>query len=208
MSLRWVGYATTSDQQPTIGLPGGATVINPTPPATKSTYTKAYRATGTYSYYGGASTWGQPRNHNGDLYQGWYSGASSTGAGSQTSFALFNGTQIASDTSGATINYCHLIMQNQHTWYDSGANLMVGWSNNTSWGGAFPSGATLHPNYSQPHFNEGATQTVSISATLGRAFQSSGATALMFGDNSTENLDYYGYWTGGTSPQLVINYTK
>jgi hypothetical protein len=208
MSLRWLGYNTFNDQFPTVNSPSNTGVVNSSPPATTSNYTKTYTATGTYSYYGGASTWSQPRNHNGLLYQGFYSGASTTGAGSQTSFILFNHTQIASDLSGATINWIYLKMQNQHFWYDNGGYLMAGWTSNTSWGGAFPSGNTLHPDYSRVWYNYGETANAQLSNSIATAFKSSSATAIMVGNNSTENLDYYGYFTGGTFPILYINYTK
>lgn len=204
-SMRWVGFGNAADQFPTCGAPSGSSV---TPqPTKKSTYTKTYTATDTYSYYGSGSSWSQPRNHNGTMYQGWYSGASSGGAGSQTSYALFNHSQIASDLSGATVNWVHLQMKNQHFWYYSGGSLMTGWTTNSSWGGSAPTGG-MHYDVKETHFGYGQYSVIDIPVSIGNAFKSSGATALTFGNNSTTNLLYYSYWNGGSYPQLIINYTK
>lgn len=205
MSIRWLGYNNTSDQTPTCGLPGGSSVVvTPATPST-STYTKTYNATGTYSYYGSGSSFTQPKNTNSVLYQGEYSGGGA--AGSDVGYALFNHSQIASDTSGATITAVKLKMQNQHSWYDSGASLIIGWTSNGTWSSSAPTSG-MHYDVDEVFFSQGQTLTFSIPVSIGKAFQSSGATALAFGNNSTTNLKYYGYWTGNTYPQLSITYTK
>lgn len=203
LSLRWLGWGTMADNYPIADWPGGGNAI-PTPTAT-NTYTKTFSATGSYSYHG--STDGATlRATNGDIWQGKATG---TTTGSQFGFATFNYTAIADALSGATINSVKLKMTNLHTWYSTGAYLMVGYTTYSgAYGSTFTPGSGTHFNQLIIPFKEGETLTVDITGyDIGTAFQSGGATALAFGNDSTTLLDYYGYWSGDTNPELIFNYT-
>lgn len=186
----------------------------------KTTVTKTYFATATDSYYGSQANVNPNgrRSHNSSCYQGAYSGGLSVN-GDQYSFISFNHTQIASDLSGATINWVKLRLTNLHSWYNSGMTVIVGYGTAGSYGDPFVPGAGTHFNQTNYFISEGATLNKDITgAGIGTAFQSGGATAIAIGrsaDRTTAgDLNNYGYFFGFSStdhahcPQLQINYTK
>lgn len=186
----------------------------------KTTVTKTYFATATDSYYGSQANVNPngKRSHNSSCYQGAYSGGINVN-GDQYSFISFNASQIASDLSGATINWVKLRLTCLHSWYNSGMTAIVGYGTAGSYGDPFVPGAGTHFNQTNYHINEGATLNKDITgAGIGTAFQSGGATAIAIGrsaDKSTStDLNNYGYFFGFSStnhtncPQLQINYTK
>ena len=213
MSLLWRGYAQYDDrQQINASITGGAVGSGKGggggPPPAQTTYTKTYKNVATYAYYGAAINY-QRKSTNGSAYQGTYSGGEYV-TGSETSLILMPWSTIQSDLSGATVEAIALKCTNQHTWYDSGGTLLLGWSRKTS--GAATNTyvkGTDFPNVYRANFAEGQTRTLSIPvSTFGGALQSE-LGCFMIGDFSTTNLDYYGYWAGGANSwALTITYKK
>lgn len=184
----------------------------------KQTYTKTYVATEFASYYGSTASYGgganSQRSYNSNMYQGCSSGQIN-GTGDQYSFARFNYGQMATDLGSGTINWVKLRLTNQHSWYNSGLNAIVGWSSYTgAWGSTFVPGSGTHMN--QQHFSmgEGATKTVTTSWLISAI--TSGFTSIVLGtsDSYTSNTDLnnYGYFAGAgnvnTAPMITMNYTK
>lgn len=185
----------------------------------KQTFTKTYNSVEFASYYGSTASYGtgpnSQRSHNSNMYQGCSSG-NLGGAGDQYSFARFNYGQIATDLGAGVVNWVKLRLTNQHSWYNSGCNAVVGWNNYTgAWGGTFVPGGGTHMNTDHYHINEGATLTHQMSGAFVASI-TSGFTSIVLGtsDSYTTNTDLnnYGYFAGAgslsTCPQLQINYTK
>lgn len=172
-------------------------------------HTTTYSCTETFSYFG-TSVGGNRRNTNGLMYQGQYQGGS--GNGSTTSYARFDNTSIWADLSGATINSFKITMTNQHSWFNSGMDLLVGTTSRSMPLGtpitAFSTNNQIH--ITDSFFAEGMTLTFDVTATsIPGNFKSGSATGLLFGNNSTTSLTDYGYFTGGPgSVKITVNYTK
>lgn len=193
------------------GLPGGGGG-GAGSGSSSGSITKTYNATGTYSYYG-SQVGNSRRNVNGSLYQGCASGDINA-TGDQYSFALFNYGQIESDLSGAVINSVKIKLTNQHSWYNSGMYVVLGYAPFTVFGSTGnPSGS--HENVYAFFVGEGDTITEDITGYgFGTAFQSGAATCFMFGPSASTSggatdLWNYGYFAGGagSNVQLIINYT-
>lgn len=168
-----------------------------TPPV--QNYTKYYNATWTSSYYSS----GNKRNDNSDMYQGFYS----SNNGNQRSLMGFNYSQIQSDLSGATITAVYLTAKNTHFYYNSGGTAVFGSHNYTS------SPSTWNTNNVTEGRNSfswayGATKTVSLGVAYGNEFKSGACRGIALGPGSSNALDYYGYFVGGSNPYLRIDYTK
>jgi hypothetical protein len=172
----------------------------------KRTYTKTYSASHTYTYQGSDGHNPNTRmNTDGSATQG--GDFSDTFNGKAKTWIRFPNATIASDLSGATINSVKLKLANQHSWYNSGMTVALGWDTTATFGStkADPSGGNV--DIKEYHINEGQTLTATIGNVFGTAFQSGGATSLVLFRN-TNNLAYYGYFAGGNHPQLIISYTK
>lgn len=173
--------------------------------------TKSYKCTNTYSYYGSQVGNGR-RNINGSMYQGCASGDLSL-TGDQYSFALMPYSQIQSDLSGATINSVKIALINQHSWYNSGCYVILGYAPFSSFGGTGnPSGAT--ENAINFFIDEGQLKTQDVTGYgFGTAFQNGTARSLMLGPSAATSggatdLWNYGYFTGGANAvTMTINYT-
>lgn len=169
--------------------------------------TKTYNTQNTYSYYG--STALQPnglRNKNGSMYQGSASGDQNV-TGYQYSFLVFNASQIHSDLSGVTIDDVKIRLANQHSWYNSGMYCDIGYDTNGNYGSnshVVPTNTFL----ATPFIDEGDTTTFDITGVgIGTAFQNGTAKAVCLGPAQVSDyLNYYGYFAGGTNPQLTIKF--
>jgi hypothetical protein len=182
------------------------------------TYTKTYFANASHSYYGSqASNPNGKRSDNSSMYQGAYSGGLSVD-GDQYSFAMFDWATIDNDISGATINYVKLRLTNLHSWYNSGMNVILGYTTYTgTFGSTFVPGSGTHENQQHYHINEGATLTEDISSWMKTALFA-GWTGFILGTSDSYttagDLNNYGYFFGYSAtnhtncPALTINYTK
>lgn len=175
-----------------------------------------YNCKHTRSYFG-TNVGGNQRGVDGDWYQGAYSGGYGVD-GSQFSFATFDAVQMQDDLNGATVSKVELWANNQHTWYDSGADLYVGYTIRTdlATGGSITDfSANDFPRFvDQIFFNEGEEMWTTTTGSGGadgliNAFLFEGATALLFGDNSTQDLGHYGFWAGGPGAvKLRVTFTS
>lgn len=221
MSIRWCGYSTINDQvmiNSSLGSSGSVTQVPafPTSPGpggggnggssgstSKKTYQSAFNSINTFSYWGTASSNSpQLRSTGGNVFQGQPVGGST---GSQFSFIEFNFSAIHTALSGANVNWIKLTCHNLSTWYSSGGTLILGWSIRSAWGNfVSPAVGTDSMNEQTAAFGLGQTRTVSLGAWAD-AFAST-ATSLIIGNNSTTDLQDYGFW----APQftLTVNYTK
>ena len=187
------------------------------------TYTKSYYATATHSYYGVTGTRGSgsngKRSDNSTCYQGCPSGGAFT-YGDQHSYAVFDHSTIASDLSGATINWMKIRLTNVVSGYSSGTYAILGYTTYSStFGDPFIPGAGTHFFQTYSGWQKGQTRTYDISGTtIPAAFQSGGATAITFGRSAdrttgTDLTNYGGYFGYSASnhancPMLQISYSK
>ena len=207
MSLRWLGYATTDDQDFVLGLPATGTGAGRRVQRTK--FIKTYNATATYSYYGIGETLGtQLHITNGAMFQGQANAVPATA--SQFSFAVMPFSTMVTDLSGATGISATVKMTNASAWWPTGTKLMLGFTSATAGGSTFVPAATTQFDLVEQSFAVGQTVTFSIHTGIVTNFQSHGATALAFGNNVTTSLDYYGSWAGGAGAnvQMIVTYFK
>ncbi|HYK70419.1 MAG TPA: hypothetical protein VEV45_20915 [Streptosporangiaceae bacterium] len=189
---------------------GGQVILNSTGGAgggtTKTTYTKTYNCTHTYSYQG--SDGGNPNlkiDTDGNCYQGGDYGNTYNGR-AKTWFTT--PSSMVTDLSGATINWAKMYLNNNHTWYNSGMTLSMGNDSRTSFGSTAgdPGGAT---GYFHVAFSEGQAKWFTLPSSMYSALTSSSRNLVIWA--GTNSLSYYGYFAGaGQSgrPQIQINYTK
>lgn len=176
--------------------------------SSKTTYTRTWTATHTYSYSGSDGHYPNSRlDSGGRCYQG--GSYSSTYNGHCKTWAVFDHSTISSALSGATINWTKVYLNNNHTWYNNGGYAAVGWDTKTSFGSTAsdPSGSNIDNH--EEWFNEGQAKWFTVGG-LGTAFQNGSAYNVVL-YKGTGNLNYYGYWAGSSQsgpPQLQINYTK
>ena len=160
-----------------------------------------YDPTSTASYYG-AGVGGGLRGTNGSMFQGDPNVPTNQYPGDQESFANYNNGKMQSDWSGWTVDQVTLTIQNQHSWYNSGCYVIVGYGTGTN-----------HPNQQSFWCNQGANSGAKdVSATFKSLIQGTNF-ALMLGPSSSTSggsLDLwnYGYFQGNAGaggPRLTVN---
>jgi len=166
---------------------------------------KTYTNTASHSYDGNSSPDGsgalRSDKTNSLSYQGFFSGI---GRGSQFSYVSFNGSQIATDLAGATISKVTIKITLSHR-FDSSGNFktLPGWSTRTSFPGTITSHTTVdHMAVVTGWFQSASDQgggavTTDITSWAAAAFQSGGANAIMFGNDSNNTAADYGYFATG-----------
>jgi hypothetical protein len=193
-----IGGLPASGQPNNAMLSGGSSPVNET-----LTFTNA----SSYSYNGntlGAGSPGALRFSNGLCYQGYYAGA---GRGSQFSYMGFSG--VAAALAGVTVNSATLTVTLDHAYYDQGIeNALLGWTTRTLGASSVTSHGPDTMDVMNWEQNTGATLATTLNAAMIAAFQSGGATGIMFGDDSTTVLGAYGYWNGSVgAATLTFNVT-
>ena len=171
-----------------------------------TSFNKTYTATATHSYQGSDAGNGLI-NSNGNAYQGGNVG--NTFNGKAKTWIVFNHSQIASDAAGVSLTSTSLKLNNNHTWYNSGMTVCVGWDTETSFGSTKgnPSGGNIDSH--EYHTNEGSTTTEGIPG-LGTALKNGTAFNVVLFKNSN-SLTYYGYFAGKNQsgpPQLILKGTS
>jgi len=204
MSIRFVGLATKDDRtEINSSLAFGGTVnLNPVPAPNTFTFNNTH----TYSYQGkkGFSPYAR-RNTDLDCFQGVKGTQDSEG--SQTAQVKFNAAFIASQLTGKTIKSATLHCSNLTSWYNTGTKLMLGYTTQTPGASSYqPDSSTDTLDVIHQKFNPRQNLTFSIPTSMITPFVTGGATALVLGDSTTTNLDYYGTWKGGPGAwTLVVN---
>lgn len=204
-SMLWRGWGQNDDQvQLNSSVTGGSVTVK----KTTTTYTKTYKNTHTYCYYGFAASMNR-KNQDGDCIQGTYSGGRNV-TGSDCSQVVFDHGAINSDLTVAgtvAIKNVTLKCHNTHTWYNSGGKLMLGYSTTTPGGSTFDAHSVSNRDAFEESFSEGQTKTFNIPSTFATTFQGSGK-MFVVGDSRTEDLNKYGIWQGGPNQwTLTITYT-
>jgi hypothetical protein len=160
-------------------------------------FNKTYTCQHSHSYQGSNGT--NPNlkiNDEGTSYQG--GDVAHTFNGHAKTWFTFNKAQIQSDLTGVTITGVKATLNNNHTWYNSGMTVALGYDNQGSFGSSMadPSGGGIDA--IEYHQNEGATLTKDVTNHgFGTAFQSGSDNCLVVFKNSS-NLAYYGYFAGAS----------
>lgn len=164
----------------------------------KQTLTKTYNCTSTASYW----NFSPNLRSTSVCYQGTEGSTSS-----QVAYIQWPAATIVSDLTGATINWAQITATNQHTWYNSGGTLDLGWASANDYSNGLH-GAD-HPTVINQHFNEGQKLTFNVATSYVQHFLTGSMNYSLIGDGSTTDLNFYGYWAGGANSwQLTVNYTK
>jgi hypothetical protein len=183
----------------------------PPPQPTERNFTSTYWPFMTASYAAN----GNRRNVNGDMFQGQASG-NPGGWGDQFAFCMFDYNRIRADLRGhnntpARVQWCQLQLRVNHTWYNSGGDLRIGYFSRTD----FPaSGVWQPPNAGTLGVHAfGKPQQRSLSVnTLNAVVGGDQFTGIVVGQAGSTSLQRYCVVDGGTSagtrPSLTINYSK
>jgi hypothetical protein len=155
-----------------------------------TSFDKTYTTDGTHSYQG--SNGHQPNakiNDNGIAYHGGNSG--DTYNGKAKTWCHFDWSQIQSDLAGVSLASTTVRLNNNHSWYNSGMTVSIGWDTKTSFGAteSDPSSGST-----DVHFDEGEQKFVTVGG-LGTAFKNGTAKSITLFKNSS-SLTYYGYFAG------------
>jgi len=171
---------------------------------------KSYHGVHGNSYYGSDSTFNANgiRISDGSLYQGGETASGGAANGTQKSMILWPFSQIASDFAGATIDSCSVRLTNLHSWYSSGINLQIGYTNNSS----LPSSYNGTPvgTLSWTSMGSLATKTINLGTTYASNIVGGSAKTLTIGPGDFGfDLNSYGYFYGvggsnSSNPQLNI----
>lgn len=174
-----------------------------------NTYTYTGTPHATFSYEGGNSDSSPPPgytplailNTNGQMYQG----DDQLGDNGNTSTIIeWEWQTIQADIAGSTVNWIHFTITNQHSWYDSGLTLSLGYS---QYAGSFGNSRNLAgwdvaEAVQTFSFTEGQKRTLNLNVS---DFNMSRISAFLL-YNGTSSRNYYGYFTAG-SAEIQINYT-
>src|SRR5581483_4202507 len=140
----------------------------------KTTLTKTYNCTGTWSYWNFAPN----LRSTSTCYQGTEGSTSS-----QVSYIQWPASSIVSDLTGATINWAQITATNQHTWYNSGGTLDLGWASSNDYNNGLH-GAD-HPTIINQHFNEGQKLSFNVAVSYVQNFLTGGMNYSLIGDAQT-----------------------
>jgi hypothetical protein len=176
--------------------------------------TKSYTPLYTGSYLGPDATSGaNSLRSTSTMYQGGETASGGAANGNQRAVFGFNRTQIASDFSGYTITGCTIQLTNQHSWYNSGMTVIF--DEYAGLPGTVPStypAGDYSDSVAQLTIAEGATKVFSLAASVGQRFVTGSTNGLGIGEpiagTYPYNLNYYGYFSGGSSIILTLTGTK
>lgn len=163
-------------------------------------FDKTYTSTDSWSYEGSDGTFAnQQINHNGKAYQG--GNKSNTFNGKSKTWFVFNGSRIQSDLAGVTLTQVKLTLTCNHTWFNSGMTVAAGSDNDSSFGST-KSDPTAGIDKIEFPISAGQQKTKDVlSSGIGTDFQAGTATNIILFKNSN-NLQYYGYFSGGGGASL------
>lgn len=167
-----------------------------------SEQTFTYRLSASATYFGSDANAGAPpngirnssNNGNGTMYQGGETASGGAFNGTMKSMGIISGNPAA-DLAGLTIDQVTIRLENLHSWYNSGMNIRLGYTANTSLPGSYA--ATGLTNVATLTIAEGAKTTFDITGDgLGNAMQAGTAKAIVLGPGSPFILQNYGYFYG------------
>lgn len=202
------------------GAAGGANAANgnngPAGGSGCGAATSATTGTSTYfhntsTYYGsdasGGNANGKRVNVGSPFYQGGETASGGTFNGTQKTLAVINGNP-GSDLAGKTIDRVTLKITNQHSWFNNGMYLLLGYNNRSSTPNTWD--ASDVTSVQNLWISQGNTYTYDMSNTnLPAALQNGSARSLTFGPGPSYNLNNYGFCAGtnsGNGPQLDIDW--
>lgn len=168
-----------------------------------------YHPTSSATYYGHDASGGnanQRRTSVGaTMYQGGQTSSGGTYNGTMKSVMILP-SSIVSDLTGVTIDSCTLSLFNQHSWYNSGMTVVLGYGNFTTLGSSYNGGGLTNvKSYSVP---ENASHTTVLTSTgVPVALKSGACKAFVLGLAPDYNLSYYGYFSGAgqsNAPTLSV----
>lgn len=163
------------------------------------TLTTTYAATA-------SQTFGSDGTNRGSLTT-MYQGQFDSTWGNQFSLAMFPYSDMRSDMSGASVVSCELFLANEHFYQNSGGVAVIGTHAQTALSGDHDY-SQVTPDLSEDHWGKGEAAYHFISEEIAERIRDSDATGITLGKGPTSSKNYYGYFTGGTSPKLRITYTK
>jgi hypothetical protein len=176
-------------------------------------YSKTYTLSSSGSYYGSDASGGNANNQRSTgspMYQGGETASGGEYNGTQKTLGIISGNPV-SDLAGATIDEVLVTLAWQHTWYNDGAYVYLGYDSRTS----LPSSWNAADITSVTSFwqgNVGSAVTNDITGDgLGTAMQNGSAKSITLGPGSTGfDLYNYGYFygpgQGSLSPSITIHY--
>jgi hypothetical protein len=172
---------------------------------------KQYHGVHGNSYYGSDASGGNANNiriSDGSLYQGGETASGGGFNGTQKSMVLWPYAQIQSDFAGVTVDSCSVRLQNLHSWYSSGINIQLGYTNNSSLPSTYngvPVGTILWSSMGSQ-----ATKTFPIVTAYANNIIAGTAKTLTIGPGDFGfDLNYYGFFYGvggsnSSNPMLTI----
>lgn len=172
------------------------------------TFKKDYYATASATYFGSDAIGGNANqlrnsslaNGQGTMTQGGETANNGRYNGTMKALFLLDSPTIQSDLSGVTITKVTVRMENEHTWYNSGMFVILGYANfdhfGATWNGASTTGVKT---YWQTEGSNYVSDVTNLG--LGNALKAGTAKCITLGNNTQRQMDLYnyGYFFGASS---------
>ncbi len=172
-----------------------------------------FRLSASETFFGSDASSSAPPNGqrgSGSMYQGGETASGGSFNGTMKSMGIVGGNPSGT-LAGKTIDSVSIRLKWLHTWYNSGATVYLGYTNNASIPGSYGGASTAVKSWAQG--NVGSPVTTNLTnAGLGSALQSGAAKAIIIGPGSGSfNLNNYGYMYGAggdnnQNPLITVNW--
>ena len=170
-------------------------------------FSKDYYATGSATYFGSDAIGGNANqfrnssfNGQGTMTQGGETASGGAYNGTMKALWLLDSPTIQADLTGVTITKVTVRMKNEHSWYNSGMFVILGYANfdhfGSSWNGTGTTGVKTY------WYTESSNTPVDVTNLgLGGALKNGTAKSITLGNNTQRQMDLYnyGYFFGASS---------
>jgi hypothetical protein len=177
-----------------------------------------YRLNSSATYFGSDATGGNANamrsGIGGTMWQGGEQASGGSYNGTQKSLGVIGGNP-QSDLSGKTIDSVSIRLEQNHTWYNNGSYVILGYTNRSSLPSSWNAGGITGVKtwWQGPATDQGghAVTTDLTGQGLGSALQSGAAQSISLGPGSSYNLNNYAqfYGAGGDNsqnPLITVNW--
>jgi hypothetical protein len=174
-----------------------------------TTGSNTYRLSASETFLGSDGSPANSQRGSGTMYQGGETASGGSVNGTMKSMGIISGNP-SSDLSGVTIDSVYIRLEMLHSWYNAGATVYLGYTNNTSIPSTYGGSSTSVLSWNQA---PGSPVTTNLTNHgFSSALQSGSARAIILGPGSGSfNLQNYCYFYGeggdnAQNPLITVNW--
>lgn len=173
-----------------------------------TTGSNTYRLSTSQTFLGSDGSPANSQRGTSTMYQGGETAGGGTANGTMKSLGIISGSP-STDLSGKTIDSVFIRLNQLHSWFNSGATVVLGYNNRTSIPSTY-NGADITSILTYSQANGVHTQNLTNHG-FGSALQSGAAKAITLGPGPAFNLNYYSYYYGAggdnsLNPLITVNW--